>query len=252
MRGAWLWTLCEMWRDRVPKITRTVAQWARAWNVGESHAQRIIDDMATAPKVCEVTYAGNHDLVTPRVTLTCRRLSRRHKERIQARLRKQTERAKGEASGDCHGAVKGGVTSQVVVPSSSSSPSSSPSSSEKSGDEGAKPITQTPEETAAKLVEQEASRKTDAGAVRDYSVQPPTLSECMAAAAAVGMREADVERFRAHYGAQGWLYPNRLAIRSLSDAMGRWKAIQADRDARANKQAGDGGHVPADERAVAL
>jgi hypothetical protein len=256
LRGAWAHTLLTMWREKVSTIEMTVTQWARAWNVSESEALRIIEEMEAPPHVCKVRRGACRDLVAPVVALTCRRLERRHKVLKHKAKAKRDERAAKASAGARLSPVVPSVAGASGVPSSSSSSSSSfsspPSSSGNGGDEGGKPIPQTPEETAAKLVEQEASRKPDTGTVRDYSVHPPTLAECMAAAVSVGMREADVKRFMAHYGAQGWLFPNRLAIRSLPDAMGRWKAIQADRDARANKQAGDGGHVPAEERAVTL
>lgn len=224
LRGAWAHTLLEMWRERTPTIERSVTQWARAWNVSEMEALRIIEEMEAPPNVCKVRRCACRDLVAPVVALTCRRLERRHKVLKQKASAKREERAAKGVSAICRVDVAKVVGVVSDPPSSpSSSPPSSPPSSSDGGDESKPPIKTDAE---APPIEEPKGRKPPVQtevADRDFSVDQPTLAECIATAMAVGLKSHELERMMRHYQARGWLLPGGLPVRDLRALMGSWK-----------------------------
>ena len=86
-RGAWLWTLLLMWRDKVFEITKTYDQWARIWGCSREDAAQCIGEMG-GENVCAVTARPSG------VTLKSRRLERQAIEREKAKNRKTKQRTK--------------------------------------------------------------------------------------------------------------------------------------------------------------
>lgn len=114
-RGAWLYCLCAMWRDRTDRVTGSLRDFACDWRCTESEAEQVIAELERC-NVCEVTYATNcHN----NVTLMSRRLARRENERKAARNRQKRSRTE-TSSRDCHGPV----TAKKPLPSVSVSVSS--------------------------------------------------------------------------------------------------------------------------------
>jgi len=111
-RGAWFDSLLRMWADNTYELSGTNEELARIWGCTIDQTIAIISELNRRTP-CDVTECRGI------VTLTCRRLRRRHKQRDQNALRKQAQRHR-EAS---HAPV-----TPKKVPPSSSSPSSSPSS----------------------------------------------------------------------------------------------------------------------------
>ena len=105
--GAWCGkVLTAMWRAK-PKtgtITDTIEGYARFWGCDVTEVERIIG-VINARKIGTVSRP-----CPGKVTLTCRRLSRRHNAAEAARLRKQSQRERGQGHKD--------VTPQKTGPSS--------------------------------------------------------------------------------------------------------------------------------------
>ena len=109
VKGAWLWTLLEMWRSNRDRIEGTLDDFAHDWRCTTAVARRTIDEIKTR-KIADVTISNKG------VTLLCRRLARRQKAREHGKRRVSEHRKR---------IGNEGVTPQKVPPSSSSS--SSPS-----------------------------------------------------------------------------------------------------------------------------
>ena len=84
-RGAWYECLLHMWHDRTCEITTTYPGFARLWGCELVEAKQIIDELKIT-KPCNVTVSNL------RVTLTSRRLQRRHKDRKDAANRQKKHR----------------------------------------------------------------------------------------------------------------------------------------------------------------
>lgn len=63
----------------------------------------------------------------------------------------------------------------------------------------------------------------DANAYAKPLHKTPTLDDCKAAAAAIGMADNDIEDFYAHYASQGWVKGNGMRITNLRAALTTWK-----------------------------
>jgi len=115
-KGAWLWTLLLLWRDKTYKITDTREGFARLWGCSVNDVEAILAELEMR-QVCDMS----HDVpkMSANVTLTCRRLERRCKSNADAALRKQRQRDRDRSHTD--------VPPKKVPPSSSSSFSSSSS-----------------------------------------------------------------------------------------------------------------------------
>lgn len=82
--------------------------------------------------------------------------------------------------------------------------------------------------------ESESESKSDAKAeagqkqriLSDYSVNPPTLDDCIKAAEPIGMKLSEIKEFFNHFDAVGWIDPQKRTIRSLASALAKWKLNQ--------------------------
>ena len=86
IRGAWLWTLVEMWETGVASIRRPLADWARAWNESEERTDALIRELQSR-RICHVRVSPTG------VRLTSRFLSKKVSALERDKLRKKTERA---------------------------------------------------------------------------------------------------------------------------------------------------------------
>jgi len=93
-RGAWIETLCLMWRKQTHQISKTVPDWAKLWRCSQEEALAALDDFA-GQQVCEMTGlsqacdGGRDAWCDTLVTVTCRRLEKEHNRREATRLRTQ-------------------------------------------------------------------------------------------------------------------------------------------------------------------
>jgi hypothetical protein len=122
VKGAWVWALLILWDNDKPSHTATLDEWGRIWGCSAVEADSLVKEI--------------HDreigIVTRRhekVTLTSRRLRRRHKVKEGNRIRKARQRVRD----GCHGGVtrKKGASSSSSSVSSSDNPSEEGSSSER-------------------------------------------------------------------------------------------------------------------------
>ena len=93
LRGAWFWTLLEMWSTGVYELKRTVLAWAKEWNCTARQAGKLIVRLRDAG-VADVTCNGDVTASNTQVTLVCRYLRDTAKDRENTRLRVQRHRAK--------------------------------------------------------------------------------------------------------------------------------------------------------------
>jgi hypothetical protein len=69
-------------------------------------------------------------------------------------------------------------------------------------------------------------------------INQPTISDCIQAAEAIGMKREDVEAFHAHYDSQGWKKGNGQPITNIRSALTAWKNRSRDFVSK-SKQADD-------------
>ena len=106
-RGAWYECLLTMWRDKVYELTASVIGFSRMWGCSETQAVIVIEEFETY-KPCDVllhvTHCNKKKLESATiVTLTCRRLKRRHKERKDGANRVAEYRARQARNAQCNG-----------------------------------------------------------------------------------------------------------------------------------------------------
>jgi len=137
VRGAWLWSLLQMWREKTFKVGGAVRDLAQLWACSPRVAVRIILEikrLGIADVTLDVTLAngdknsletarvtlGNENVTekTRNVTLVCRRLQRRHRKRIRTRERVKKHRCNANVQPE-----KGVPSTSISI--SSSSPTSS-------------------------------------------------------------------------------------------------------------------------------
>lgn len=123
-KGAWSWALLIMWRDGDYELSDSADGFARIWGCDEATSKRVIAELANRG-ICDVSricpeLSKNVQECPEIVTLTCRRLRRRHKDKETERLRKAAAREAARRAAECPTDVPPGK-----VPSSSSSSSSS-------------------------------------------------------------------------------------------------------------------------------